>query len=679
MSYPETKRVDQVDNYHGTEVADPYRWLEQDSAAVSAWVDAQNDFSRPYLESLPARERIKQQLTGLWNYEKVSTPEKHAGKYFFYRNDGLQNQSVLYTQDNLDSPPQILIDPNSFSDDGTVSLARTSISPEARYIAYAKSDGGSDWTSWHVRDIRSGEDLTDVLTGTKFTSVSWHPDGDGFFYSRYPENANGDADDSQPVAVYYHQLGDDQQQDALVYQRSDKATWNPYPQVTDDGRYLLIDIFEGYTANAVYYRPLNDSDAEFKPLFAKWDAQYNYVTSHDGQLYFRTTKDAPTGRVIAVDTKQPEMAQWQQIVPAQKQTLDSISAVGSRLFANYLQDARSRVAIYDMSGGEATELALPGIGSISGFGGDKDSDETFFSFTSFTEPGKIYRYRIADDHRSLWHETEVPLDLSNYETEQVFYESKDGTRVPMFIIHRKGLTLNGQQPTLLYGYGGFNVSLTPSYSVTRMVWLEMGGVLAIPNLRGGGEYGEAWHQAGTKQQKQNVFDDFVAAAEWLIANNYTNSDKLAIQGGSNGGLLVGATLLQRPDLFAAALPAVGVLDMLRYHLPSANARGWSSDYGLSENADEFAALYAYSPVHNVEPGTCYPATLITTGDHDNRVVPWHSYKFAAALQHGQGCDKPVLLRVETRAGHGAGTPTWMRIEGYADQWAFLAEQLGMTF
>ncbi|NWO03540.1 MAG: S9 family peptidase [Idiomarinaceae bacterium] len=676
--YPETKTVEQQDDYHGTRVEDPYRWLEQDSQEVANWVDAQNQLSTPLLQKLPAFADIKDRMTELWNYEKISTPFRYADRYFYFSNDGLQNQSVLYTMTDLNSAPDVLINPNNFSDDGTVSLARINVSPNATYVAYASSDGGSDWTEIKVRNVESGKDTSDVIEGVKFTEVAWLPNERGFYYSRYPENKDSSFDDTKPVSVYFHKLGTKQSDDELIFAFDNQPDLNPYAKVSDDGKYLLIDVFKGYDANAVYLRPLAQEDAPFEGLFTEWDGQYQYVTSQKGQLYFKTTNGASTGRVIAVDPKQPEPENWKEIIAAKTHTLKDVHAVDGQLFAHYLQNARSRVAIFDLKGTMLQELALPGIGSISGFEGSHKAPDVFFSFKGFTEPGKIYRYQPDQQRTTLWYETEVPAELDQYTTEQVVYNSADGTEVPMFLVHRKDIELNGENPTLLYGYGGFNISITPDYDTTRLVWLEMGGVLAIPNLRGGGEFGEMWHQQGTKENKQNVFDDFIAAAEWLINNNYTNKNKLAIQGRSNGGLLVGATMTQRPELFAAALPAVGVMDMLRYQLPSANARGWGSEFGLSENKEEFKTLYAYSPVHNTESGTCYPATLITTGDHDNRVVPWHSYKFAAALQRDQSCDQPILLNVETRAGHGAGTPTWMRIEEHAENWAFLYKHLGMN-
>ncbi|MDV6315794.1 prolyl oligopeptidase family serine peptidase [Idiomarina sp. HP20-50] len=675
--YPETKTVSQQDNYHGTEVKDPYRWLEQGNEEVAEWVDSQNQLSTPSLQNLPAFPDIKARMTELWNYEKVSTPFRYGDRYFYFSNDGLQNQDILYTMADLNSAPKVLINPNTFSDDGTASLVRISVSPQASYVAYAVSQGGSDWATIKVRNIQSGKDTQDSIRGVKFSDVAWLPNERGFYYSRYPQNEDGSFNDSKPVSVYFHTLGSAQRDDQLIFAFNNKPDWNPYASVSDDGKYLLINVSKGYNANAVYLRPLAQETAPFEGLLTQWDARYEYVTSHEGKLYFKTTHNAPMGRVIAIDPQQPQVKNWDEIIATKTHTLKDVSAINGQLFVHYLQSARSRVAIFDLEGTMLQELALPGIGSVSGFKGSNDAPETFFRFEGFTEPGKIYRYQTEQQRTTLWFDTNVPANLDPYTTKQVVYNSADGTEIPMFLVHHKDLPLDGKKPTLLYGYGGFNISLTPEYRTKNIVWLEMGGVLAIPNLRGGGEFGEQWHQAGTKENKQNVFDDFIAAAEWLINNNYTNKDKLAIQGRSNGGLLVGAVMTQRPELFGAALPAVGVLDMLRYHLPSANARGWSSEFGLSENKEEFKTLYAYSPVHNTQSGTCYPPTLVTTGNQDNRVVPWHSYKFAAALQRDQSCDQPILLNVETRAGHGAGTPTWMRIEQHAENWAFLHKHLEM--
>lgn len=681
VRYPDTKRVDVVDDYHGIKVADPYRWLEQlDSPEVDAWVKAQNALAEPYLEAIPARQRIIERMTALWNYERFSKPFKEGGKYFYFRNDGLQDHDVLYVTDDVNRPGRVLLDPNTFSEDGTVSLSQAVPSPDGRFLAYSMSDGGSDWRQWRVRDIETGQDLPDIVMHTKFTGVSWSRDSSGFYYSRYPLNDAGKADDSKPVSVYYHALRTEQSADPLVY-ALEHDTRNPYATVTEDGKYLVITVWDGYFTNAVHYMALDEGSGPAVELLTEWDALYEFLGSKGTEFYFKTTNSAPNGRVIAIDTSRPEPEHWREVVGEQEEALATASFVGEHIVAEYLKDARSLAAVYALDGEWRHDVELPGPGSVSGFHGRQDDPETFFAFTSFTVPNEIYRYNVATGERELFRRDRVNADLDVFETRQVFFTSRDGTRVPMFIVHRKGLELNGDNPALLYGYGGFNVSLTPYFSLPRLVWLEMGGVLAVANLRGGGEYGEQWHRAGTKLDKQNVFDDFIAAAEYLVDNGYTRPRRLAIQGGSNGGLLVGAVLNQRPELFGAALPAVGVMDMLRYHLPSANARAWSSDYGLSENPDEFRALHAYSPYHNIRDGICYPPTLVTTADHDDRVVPWHSYKYAAALQAAQSkvenCANPTLIRIETRAGHGAGKPTWMIIENLSDQWAFLAKALGM--
>jgi len=673
-SYPETKTVAQQDNYHGTTVSDPYRWLEEESEEVNAWVEAQNELARPYLAELPSKALYKERLTALWDYEKYSTPYMVNDKLFYTYNNGLQNQYVLYMADGLNGKPEVLIDPNTLSDDGTVSMASTELSPKASYLAYMLSDGGTDWKTIHIRETSNKSDLTDVIKGVKFSNVAWLPDESGFFYSRYPENDAGEFDDSQTVSIYFHAIGTAQNEDAKVFSFDGKPTWNPYPLVIQDGETLLISVFEGYEANGVYAKSLKEKNSKLIPIFDKWDGRYDFIGEKEDTLFFTSTADAPTGKVVKVEFDNGVQSS-ETVIESTSDTLNSVSLLGGKLFAQYLKDVKGQVSVFDLSGKQIDDISFSDIGSVSGFYGDKTADTTFYKLTGFTNPGQVYAYDVQSGESTLFKRIDTGINYDDYVTKQVFYISKDGTKVPMFIVHKKGLKLDGNNKTLLYGYGGFNISLKPSYSVSRMVWVEQGNVLAIANLRGGGEYGQQWHKAGTKLNKQNVFDDFIAAGEYLVESGYTNPQKMGIQGGSNGGLLVGATLTQRPDLFAAALPAVGVLDMLRYHTPSANARAWSSDYGLSENNDEFEALYAYSPVHNTEPGTCYPATLVTTGDHDDRVVPWHSYKFAAQLQADQGCDNPVLLRVETRAGHGAGTPTWMRIEGYADQWAFLESAL----
>tara|TARA_Y100000588_G_scaffold129174_1_gene141457 strand:+ start:6850 stop:9009 length:2160 start_codon:yes stop_codon:yes gene_type:complete len=673
-SYPETKTVAQQDNYHGTTVSDPYRWLEEESEEVNAWVEAQNELARPYLAELPSKALYKERLTALWDYEKYSTPYMVNDKLFYTYNNGLQNQYVLYMADGLNGKPEVLIDPNTLSDDGTVSMASTELSPKASYLAYMLSDGGTDWKTIHIRETSNKSDLTDVIKGVKFSNVAWLPDESGFFYSRYPENDAGEFDDSQTVSIYFHAIGTAQNEDAKVFSFDGKPTWNPYPLVIQDGETLLISVFEGYEANGVYAKSLKEKNSKLIPIFDKWDGRYDFIGEKEDTLFFTSTADAPTGKVVKVEFDNGVQSS-ETVIESTSDTLNSVSLLGGKLFAQYLKDVKGQVSVFDLSGKQIDDISFSDIGSVNGFYGDETADTTFYKLTGFTNPGQVYAYDVQSGESTLFKRIDTGINYDDYVTKQVFYTSKDGTKVPMFIVHKKGLKLDGNNKTLLYGYGGFNISLKPGYSVSRMVWVEQGNVLAIANLRGGGEYGQQWHKAGTKLNKQNVFDDFIAAGEYLVESGYTNPQKMGIQGGSNGGLLVGATLTQRPDLFAAALPAVGVLDMLRYHTPSANARAWSSDYGLSENNDEFEALYAYSPVHNTEPGTCYPATLVTTGDHDDRVVPWHSYKFAAQLQADQGCDNPVLLRVETRAGHGAGTPTWMRIEGYADQWAFLESAL----
>jgi prolyl oligopeptidase len=676
--YPETERGDVVDTYFGEEVADPYRWLEDlDGDATAAWVEAQNAVSFPYLEAIPQRETIKNRLTELWDYERYGIPETEGGRYFFKRNDGLQDQDVLYVAEAIDGEPRALIDPNTFSEDATVALASWVPSPDGEWLAYSTSDGGTDWKTWHIRNVDTGEDLDDAVSRCKFTGASWAGDSKGFYYSRYPALEDGTGDGSKTTSIYYHRRGTAQEEDAHVYTIPGDTTKNPSGTVTRDGRFLIIAYFDGYDANDVYYLPLGTGITEPLPIFDQWDARYDFIGNEGRTLYFWTNKDAPKGRIVAVELGRRSAGKPSELVAEAEETLSSVEFVGGTLICQYLRDAHSLVRLHAADGSVAGEVDLPGTGTARGFSGHGDDPETFFSYTDFTTPTAIYRYAVNTDESTLFAGPEPPIDLSGYEAKQVFFESKDGTRVPMFIVHKAGLTLDGQNPTLLFGYGGFNISRTPSYRTTRMVWLEMGGVMVIANLRGGGEYGREWHMAGTKLQKQNVFDDFIAAAEWLIANGYTSTPKLAIQGGSNGGLLVGAVITQRPDLFGAALPAVGVLDMLRYHTPSANARQWASDYGLSENEDEYRALRAYSPYHKTVDGNCYPPTLITTADHDDRVVPWHSFKFAAAMQRAQGCANPILIRVETRAGHGAGKPTWMQIEVAADQWAFLAKALEM--
>lgn len=679
LDYPPSPRDGTVDVYHGVRVPDPYRWLEDEASdETQAWIAAQNDLTFAYLDDLPGRDRIEARLTELYDYERFGVPEQEGGRYFFTRNDGLQNQPVLYVADGLDAEPRVLIDPNTLTEDGTQALGGWHVSPDGRLIAYAISDGGSDWRIWRVRDVETGEDLPDELRHIKFSGVSWSRDSAGFYYSRYPLGEDGRADDQQAVRVFYHRLGDAQEDDALVHE-AEVETHNPYASVTEDGRFLIIGHYEGYLANAVYFKRLEGTgaapEAPATPVFDAWDARYSFLGNVGETLLFSTTLDAPNTRVIAVGAPNP--GRIREVVPESEQALRSVSIVGRHIVAQYLEDARSRVRVFNLAGQPVREVELPGVGTASGFVGHMDDPETFYTFSGFTEPGAVYRYDVSTGESTLFRRPDTGVDPDRFETRQVFYESRDGTRVPMFIVHHKGIRLDGDNPTLLYGYGGFNVSITPSFSPARLAWIEMGGVYAVPNLRGGGEYGKAWHIAGTKANKQNVFDDFIAAAEWLIENGYTSTPRLAIQGGSNGGLLVGACMTQRPDLFGACLPAVGVLDMLRYHTQSANARQWSDDYGISENPEDFRTLWAYSPYHNVRTGACYPPTLITTAEGDDRVMPWHSYKFAAMLQRAQDCENPVLIRIETRAGHGAGKPLSKAIRETADVYAFIAATLGM--
>jgi prolyl oligopeptidase len=680
LIYPQTKRGDHTDEYFGETVADPYRWLEDlDSAETAAFVEAQNAIAIPYLKDIPVREHTVRRIDELWNYERYRTPVSEGGRYFFRRNDGTQDQDVLYVTEDLNSDARVLIDPNTFSDDATIALSTYSVSPDGKLVAYSTSDGGSDWKTWHILEVDTGKDLDELINGTKFTGTSWDRDSEGFYYSRYPWKngaAEGQADDNQQVKVYHHSIGEPQSSDVLIYEITDHDSRNPEAQLAADGRYLVLTIFDGYQTNGLYYRDMEDPSGAVVRLLDDWDGLFYYLGNKGSRFYLYTNQGTPNAKVVSIDVASPQDG-FTDVVPEQEEALKSASYIGGFVVTSYIKDAYSKIRIYELDGTHVRDIELPGIGSAYGFSDDATDTETFFGFQSYTVPPSIYRYDVASGERELFRAAKVDIDLKAFEVKQVFFASADGTKVPMFIIHRRGLKLDGNNPTLLYGYGGFNSSQTPYFSVSRTVWMEMGGVMAIANLRGGGEYGEAWHVAGTRLNKQNVFDDFIAAAEFLIDTGYTSPQRLAIQGGSNGGLLVAAVTLQRPELFAAALPAVGVLDMLRYHTASANARQWSSDLGISEDKDEYHALRAYSPVHNVNNDTCYPPTLITTADHDDRVVPWHSFKWAAEMQQAQGCDNPILLRVETRAGHGAGKPRWMIIEDIADEWAFLARHLGM--
>ncbi|HET6424169.1 MAG TPA: prolyl oligopeptidase family serine peptidase [Planctomycetaceae bacterium] len=682
LLYPPTKTVDQVDDYHGTTVADPYRWLEKDvreDKDVKAWVEAQNAVTFGYLEKLPQREALKNRLTKLWDYERFSTPSKQGARYVFSKNNGLQNQSVLYIQPALDAPAEVLLDPNSWSKDGTVALAGTSFSEDGNFLAYGVQDAGSDWNTWRVMKVDDKTVLDDELKWLKFTGAAWMKDGSGFFYARYPEPEKGAAFQKLNLnqKVYFHKLGTNQSDDKLVFENPDEPTWGFQADVSDDGKYLVITAWKGTDDKyRVYYKPIDKLDGEATHLVGNFDQEYSFLGNDGTVFYFRTDEKAPKRRIIAIDLAHPNSDAWKEIVPEQPHVLTGVNLLGDRIFATYLKDAVTQVKVFSTAGKFERDVEFAGIGSASGFGGKRTDTETFYSYQSFATPPSIYRYDPTTGKSTLLRRPAIDVKPEDYTVEQVFYTSKDGTNVPMFLCYKKGLHKNGALPTLLYGYGGFNISLTPSFSVSRLLWMELGGVFAMPNLRGGGEYGEAWHQGGTKLNKQNVFDDFIAAAEWLIANKYTKPEKLAIQGGSNGGLLVGACMTQRPDLFGAALPAVGVMDMLRFHQFTAG-RFWVDDYGSADDKDQFAALIKYSPYHALKPGTKYPATMVTTADTDDRVVPGHSFKFAARLQQYHAGPAPVLIRIETRAGHGAGKPTAKIIEEAADQYAFLMHVLGM--
>lgn len=683
LVYPETKTVEQVDTFHGVKVDDPYRWLEDDvreSKAVAEWVEAQNQLTFDYLKKIPGRDQIEKRITELWNYEKIGAPSKEGGRYYFLRNDGLQNQNVLFVQDSLKDEPQVLIDPNTWSSDGTVALAGTESSEDGRYVAYGIQDGGSDWRTWRIMEVESRKVLDDELKWIKFSSIAWTPDSKGFYYSRYDEPQEGATFQSLNLnqKVFYHVVGTPQSDDRLVYERPDHPEWGFGADVSDDGKYLVLTAWKGTDDRyRIVVQDLQDPDAKPFELIDNFDYEYSFAGNQGTRLFFKTNYQAPLRRIIAIDVAKPEMEHWTEVVPETENALTGANIVGSTIIGKYLKDARSQVRLHQMDGTFLREVQFPGIGTASGFGGRQDHTETFYSFSSFATPPSTYRYNLQTGESTLLRQADVKFNPEDYETSQIFYTSKDGTKVPLFLCHKKGLKLDGTNPTLLYGYGGFNISLTPTFSVSRLAWMEMGGVFALANLRGGGEYGEPWHKAGTKVQKQNVFDDFIAAAEWLIENGYTKSSKLAIQGGSNGGLLVGACMTQRPDLYGACLPAVGVMDMLRFHQFTAG-RFWVDDYGSADNPEEFAALKAYSPYHNLEGGVQYPATLITTADTDDRVVPGHSFKFAARLQACQSGTAPTLIRIETRAGHGAGKPTAKIIEEVADQWAFLSQNLGMV-
>ena len=679
IQYPPTKKGEVKDTYFGTEVEDPYRWLEDDNSAETAeWVKTQNELTFGYLAQLPYREQINGRLTELWDYPKYGAPFKEAGKYFFFKNNGLQNQSVLYTTGDLAATPSVLLDPNTLTEDGTAALSGIEISDDGKYLIYQVAKSGSDWNDVYVKNIETGELLADHISWVKFSGLSWYKDG--FFYSAYdqPEAGSELSKANEFQKVYFHQLGTEQSADQLIVSDANNSKQMFGAGLTDDKRFLLVSKSQGTHGNALDIKDLSKKNSGFVPLMESYDYEFNPVENIGDDLYVLTNYKAPKYRLVKINTNQPQEANWVDIVQEKKDVLESVSLVAGKLVVNYMTDAHSKVEVYSYEGVLDHAVQLPGIGTVSAFSGKKEDPVAFFSYTSFNTPGEIYKYDFATSQATLHFRPEVKFNPEDFEVKQEFYASKDGTKVPMFIVHKKGLELNGQNPTLLYAYGGFNISLTPAFSPARIAFIEKGGVFAMPNLRGGGEYGEDWHMAGTKLQKQNVFDDFIAAAEYLISKKYTSSEKLAIQGGSNGGLLVGAVTNQRPDLFKVALPAVGVMDMLRFHKFTIGW-AWASDYGTSEdNTDMFNYLYAYSPYHTIKKGNAYPATLVTTADHDDRVVPAHSFKYMARMQeYNAGNQLPLLIRIDTKAGHGAGKPTAKVIEEYTDVWSFVFYHLGM--
>lgn len=684
LTYPSAPRGPVVDAYHGTVVADPWRWLEEtNSSATQRWVMAQNRLTERYLARLPARSRFAGRMRALLDYEHRGVPERENGVYVYPWNPGTAEQDVLRVTRDLRQPGRVLVDPLAIRADGTVSIGDFRLSPDGSRLAYALSDGGSDWKRWFVRDIETSSDVPEVLAGTKFTSVSWSRDGRGFYYSRYPANTNTEDragyDDGRQVSVYFHLPGTPQVDDPLIYAITDHATRDPYGTVTPDGRFLVLNIEDGYLTNGLYYQRLDAAGVTgpVVKLLDAWDARYEFLGADGDTFYVLTTHLAPRGRVIAVDLAAPDSHRWREVVPQNADAIEAAALIGGRLVVQYIQDVHSRLRLFALDGAVVGEVQLPGKGTVAGLHGVPADPEAFLTYTDFTMPRRVYRLDAQSAVLTATGNAARGLDPEMFVSDQVFYTSRDGTRVPMTIVRRRDVLPNGQTPTVLYGYGGFNVALLPAYSASRMAWIDAGGIYAQANLRGGGEYGEAWHVAGTRLSKQNVFDDFIGAAEWLIANGITSPEHLAIWGASNGGLLVGAVLNQRPELFAAAVPAVGVLDMLRYQTASLNAQKWSSDYGLSEDPAEFAALKAYSPYHNLRSGVCYPAVLVQADANDDRVVAWHSYKYAAALQAAQSCRRPTLIRVETRSGHGAGESLSKTVNEYADQWAFVAEATGL--
>jgi prolyl oligopeptidase len=684
MQYPPSRKSNTVDVYFGKKIADPYRWMEDlDSSETKEWVAVENKVTFQYLDQIHGRDALRKRLTEIWNYPRTGVPVREAGQLFYTYNTGLQRQSVVFRKPSLTSEASILLDPNTFSPDGSVALAGFSVSPAGNYVAYGRSEGGSDWTEFRVRQLASGKELPDRVRWTKFSGPSWTQDGKGFFYSRYPEPPKGKVIESAALnhRIYYHVVGTSQDKDRLIFELKDKPDWLAIGGVTEDGRYLVVYAVKGTDPNnQLYLADLKDAKrpdvtSPVRPFIVENDAYYYPLGDIGGKFYILTNLDAPKRRIVAIDLAAPSRDHWKTIVPETSAVIEESILAGDRIAAHYLVDVKSEVNLFSLDGKRLGSLSLPGIGSVQGLGGRSDTPEIFYSFASVLTPPTVFRYDLTTSKSAPFAETKVAFDPAPFETTQVFYTSKDGTKIPMFLTGRKGMARDGNNPVLMHAYGGFDVSVRPQFNPAIAGWLEMGGVFAVPNLRGGGEYGEEWHRAGMLQNKQNVFDDFLSAAEYLVREKVTSPAKLAIWGGSNGGLLVGAAMTQRPELFAVALPEVGVLDMLRYHKFSAGVF-WVTEYGSSDDEKMFPTLQAYSPLHNLKPGTCYPATLITTADHDDRVVPCHSFKFTATLQAAQGCERPVLIRVETQASHGY-SPTDKRIAEVTDVLAFAAKNLGM--
>ena len=681
IKYPETKKTDQVDDYFGTKVKDPYRWLEDDnSKETQQWVEAENEITNAYLSSIPFYNKVKKRLQEMWNYAKYSSPFKEGDWYYFYKNDGLQNQSVLYRQHGLNGMPEVFIDPNKMSKDGTAAIGTPSFSKNKKYAVYLEAQAGSDWQIAHVMNVADKKLLSDEVNYIKFSGTSWKGD-DGFYYSRYPipDEKSKLTTQNQHHKVYYHKLGTPQSEDVLIYEDKEHPLRTVGAGLTEDEHFLIVGTSEGTSGSELWAKDMkNAAGNDFKLLIKGFDTEANFIDNDGDYLLVRTNADAPNYKVVLIDPKNPAKDNWKTIIPERKELLESVGTAGHKLFLTYLQDASSRVYQTNYKGNLEREINLPGIGSASGFNGNIDDTEIFYTYTSFDYPAAIFRYNIKSGQTELFRKSEAKIDADNYQTVQSFFTSKDGTKVPMFITYKKGLQLNGNNPVLLYGYGGFNIPMTPAFSIFNAFFLEQGGVSVIVNLRGGSEYGEAWHKAGMLLNKQHVFDDFIAAAQFLVDKKYTNPSKLAMRGGSNGGLLVGAVMTQRPDLFKVAIPQVGVMDMLRYHKFTIGW-AWATEYGRSDDKDDFENLYKYSPLQNLKPGVKYPATLVTTADHDDRVVPAHSFKFAATLQADNDGTNPTLIRIETKAGHGAGKPTSKQIEEAADIWSFVMYNLGMDF